>query len=315
MALPARAHPVGETFFETGMTLHDFSVDSCTVGSLQVCTAASDTKMECIMNRIASGGQGAIATIIKNRTNDGMTDICGGFDYCAFGAVKTGASTETTFYCQWDGDEFATITLVGTDERDRLYFHHTQNGEFDLEGHSGVSLVDGEILGQGGNDDVHGSRTTASGYKDWLYGNDGDDIVWGHDGHDRIYSGAGDDRIWAGPGNDHVSLEGGNNHASGEDGEDTVVGGPGRDFIHGGRQDDLLYGHGGDDAICGGDDADLLDGGPQADKLYGGAGGDTEDGGPGTDNCQDHSWPAVNCEGVQATEPPECPSEYEGSPH
>jgi RTX calcium-binding nonapeptide repeat (4 copies) len=264
------------------------------------------------MSRIADGGLGAWATIIRNESDEATTDICDGYEYCAFGAVKLDATTEEHFYCKWDGDDYDTITLVGTSFHDKLFFHHTQNSEFDLQEHSGVGNVDGEILGLSADDDVHGSRHVSGDYQDWLYGGPGGDTIWGHEDADRLFSGAGDDTIWAGPGNDVINLEGGNNEVSGEDGDDTVQGGPGRDFVHGGDGADVLYGHEGDDAICGGEGVDTLDGGAHTDVLYAGVSSESQDGGPGTDECQ--GWPSgpVNCEGdLSATPPDDCPPEHE----
>jgi Ca2+-binding RTX toxin-like protein len=299
--------PTGETWFESS---HNFGLDDCTFDSVDVCDEATSTRYQCVMNRIDDGGLGAWATIIRNESNVDQTDICNGFDYCGFGAVTTGATTEETFFCAWDGDDYETITLVGTSQNDLLFFHFTGNGEYDLEEHSGVSTVDGEILGLAGDDEVHGSRHVSAAYKDWLYGGDGADTIWGHEGNDRIYSGEGIDVVWGGPGNDIIYLAGDSNTVSAEDGNDVVHGGPGTDYVHGGDGDDVLYGHEGNDVLCGGDGNDTLEGGSQNDKLWSGSTTESEDGGPGTDACTDGGG-GTSCENPLYTPPTECPPEHE----
>lgn len=313
----AVAAPTGATWHDPAHA-YELLVDACIFSSApDVCERNSMTGVwECKAERLASGGQGAIMTMIKNWSDEEETDLCDGYDYCAFGAIKTGGGPgdEETFYCAWDGDDIDEMSLTGTGYEDRLYFHHSDNGEFDMEEHAGVADVTGHILGLGGDDFVHGSRHDSVDYFDVLRGSDGDDVIWGHDGADLIYAGGGDDIIWAGPGPDTVHLDAGNNHCSTEDGNDTVYGGTGIDNVHLGAGIDYADGAGSGDFLCGGSENDLIEGGANDDELWGGDGSsDSAVGGPGTNSCKAET--ETDCSGTPLlTQPDECPDEHEGTP-
>lgn len=76
-----------------------------------------------------------------------MTVICNGYVYCMFGALKTGASTEETFFCPFDAEDYELMALWGTDESDDLFLPLAQNGEFDLEEPS-VALIGRVVRGR-----------------------------------------------------------------------------------------------------------------------------------------------------------------------
>jgi Ca2+-binding RTX toxin-like protein len=310
--------PSADTWFEVG---HDFSGDTCVVASLSVCKLSLDgLTMDCQTEKATdyeAERLGAKAYLVRNESDLYGTDICDGYEYCLFGALKTndGTSTEETFYCKFDGDDIETILLRGTDEQDELFFHHAQNDrEFDLEGHSGASLVTGVSLGQAQGDQIHGSRSNDGGYKDLLRGDEDDDLIDSHAGNDEVHDGLGDDVIMTGPGNDMVYLTAGTNQVSTEDGDDTVYGGTDADHVHLGDGNDRAYLGTGQDVACGGKGEDDLQGQAHDDKLWGGDQDDDVDGaGEVTaDYCSplDGGGTRVNCESELTEEPPECPDEH-----
>lgn len=311
--------PVADTWFETD---HDFASDDCSPASLGVCKLSIDgATMDCQTTKATDDPAerlGAIAYLVRNETDDLSTDICGGSEYCLFGALKTntGTSTEVHFYCRFDGNDIETILLRGTNEHDELYFHHSQNGEFDLEGHGGVALVTGVMQGKFGDDQLHGSRSASADVKDDIGGDQGDDTIDTHAGDDIARDGADDDVILTGPGKDTVYLDSGTNQVSTEDDNDTVYGGVDEDHVHLGDGDDKAYLAAGDDVGCGGDGDDDVQGEDDDDKLWGDVGdADELDGGGEVvqDRCSPADYPGANtdCETADLTsEPPECPAEH-----
>ena len=57
---------------------------------------------------------------------------------------------------------------------------------------------------------------------DYLFGNEGDDLLLGGDGHDHLWGGDGDDDIRGGEGNDKLYIDRGDNSYDGGSGSDTV---------------------------------------------------------------------------------------------
>ena len=161
-------------------------------------------------------------------------------------------------------------------------------------------------------------NATGNALANWLYGNDGRNILSGGAGDDTYVIGRGDTvRELAGQGFDMVraafgltlgaNVEGltllgqaglagngnglanrifgnaGANALSGLDGDDSLWGGAGNDTLSGGRGNDALRGDDGHDVLTGADGADLLVGGGGNDSLSGGAGADRLIGGVGVD--------------------------------
>jgi serralysin len=165
-------------------------------------------------------------------------------------------------------------------------------------------VLDNIILGQGGNDQIHGATGN-----DTIGGGDGADVLNGDTGLDTINGGAGDDQLYGGVDGDTLS---------GDAGNDSLYGGTGADVLNGGADFDLarydqatagvyarldgMAGAGGEavgdtftaieglvgssfaDILVGSANADVLFGSLGADTLYGLGGADTLDGGAGNDN-------------------------------
>lgn len=127
------------------------------------------------------------------------------------------------------------------------------------------------------------TRTEGTSRRDFIRGDETDDlvnagagrdIVWGKDGWDEISGGSGRDLIFGGNGFDILN---------GDEGNDKIFGGNGSDVINGGTGRDWLAGGSDNDAISGGDDRDVIFGGRGDDEISGGAGRDFAYGGSGAD--------------------------------
>lgn len=106
------------------------------------------------------------------------------------------------------------------------------------------------------------------GFKNTLYGNEGDDILNGKSGNDLLFGGAGNDDL------------------RGDYGDDQLFGGDGNDRLHGGYGRDTLHGEAGDDTLYGSNYATILTGGSGNDTLVGDAyayEGSSFEGGTGND--------------------------------
>ena len=97
LAVPGLARagtPAADTWFEVE---HGFSGDSCIVASLSVCKLSLDgLTMDCQTEKATDyEGErlGAIAYLIRNESDLDGTDICDGYEYCLFGALKTNVGT------------------------------------------------------------------------------------------------------------------------------------------------------------------------------------------------------------------------------
>jgi serralysin len=161
--------------------------------------------------------------------------------------------------------------------------------------------------GGAGDDTILGGNPSRDG-GDYLYGDDGNDVIRGFSMHDGLYGGAGDDVLDGGSyadvvrgetGNDSLYGGGDNDSIFGNDGDDLIHGdwspfgwvseyqdprGNG-DFIVGGAGADILFGDDGNDVIAsetatfaGEGPATTMTGVPDAglehDQLFGGEGND-----------------------------------------
>jgi len=202
-------------------------------------------------------------------------------------------------------------------------------------------------FGQGGNDKIIGGIDQ----KDYMYGGDGDDKIWanapgrdesaglenfmyGNNGADILYGAAGFDKlhgdwavdhpneheggndiiytgestaanagdyVWGGVGDDKIYGQGvGEDRMYGGAGDDKIWGGDGDDYLLGDDADELtsgddtIYGGAGDDQILGGAGADYIHGGDGDDRLEGQGGEDTIWGGAGADSIDTGSgWDTV----------------------
>ena len=173
--------------------------------------------------------------------------------------------------------------LYGGDGRDILIYSGSQaaitisllansasGGEAEGDTISGFE----DILGSGFDDTLHGNADV-----NWLFGQNGDDVVKGYGGEDVLSGGTGADWLYGMDDDDRLE---------GYDGNDKLYGGGGADFMSGEDDPDELYGEAGDDFMFGGASSDYLDGGTEADKLYAGEGADTLKGGDGADVLSGH---------------------------
>ena len=165
-------------------------------------------------------------------------------------------------------------------------------------------------------------NATGGAANDFLYGNDGANVLAGGGGSDYMSGGLGNDQyyvdlasdivvessvagggvdvIWSSvsltlaPNVEQLNLVGVNSiNGAGRDGaNDIIVGNEAVNALSGLGGDDQLYGAGGADQIYGGEGADYMSGGAEndylsggggADVFFGGAGGDTIVGGAGDD--------------------------------
>lgn len=93
----------------------------------------------------------------------------------------------------------------------------------DGDGNSSYADWD-QIYGGDGNDTIYGSNNYYS--RNYLYGEDGDDVIVGGSGVDQIEGGAGSDTLFGGSGNDIFYEQ------SGDDGINVINGGSGNDSIY-----------------------------------------------------------------------------------
>ncbi|GGZ28903.1 M10 family metallopeptidase C-terminal domain-containing protein [Asticcacaulis endophyticus] len=175
----------------------------------------------------------------------------------------------------------ATIeNAIGGSGNDTLYGNSVANF---LYGQDGRDLV----YAGGGND------TLILGHNDdTAYSEDGDDTLFGEYGHDFLAGGFGNDTLYGQVGNDTLFGEGGqdtliagtgNDTLYGQDAMDVLFGETGNDFLAGGTGEDRLYGQENEDTLFGEWGADILDGGNGGDFLIGGLEADYLTGGAGGD--------------------------------
>jgi Ca2+-binding RTX toxin-like protein len=163
-----------------------------------------------------------------------------------------------------------TIQLVGNDLEIKLL---NDDGSYSGDTLTIQSWTDGfnriEYLRFANGDEIN-----IGGFRSFILGTAGDDILRGTEGDDFIVGGAGNDQIDALGGND-VAIGGlGNDIVSGDDDDDIVVGSEGDDNLYGGKGNDVVSGDGGDDFLRGGQGNDILSGAQGNDTLEGGFGKD-----------------------------------------
>lgn len=208
-------------------------------------------------------------------------------------AVPAGAQTPvpqcngqdaTIFFNGWTSDDVSEPTdedfgslvgLLGTDDDDVIVVGPPSNDlvsdfrSISVHGLAGddsicFSGVTGETIGDlmipvfggAGNDTIFNFPDTTILRQNFIWGEDGDDIIHGSNGDDLLIGGPGDDQIFGYQGTNLIA---------GEAGDDTIRGGSGLDLIAGGD---------GDDTIFGAQDGDLLYGGLGKDTIFGGSGND-----------------------------------------
>ncbi|WP_261340975.1 hypothetical protein [Rhodopirellula sp. MGV] len=143
-----------------------------------------------------------------------------------------------------------------------------------------------EIWGGDGDDQILALDSELASQNNFLYGENGNDIITGSNGVDHIEGGDGADLIRG---------EGGNDIIDGGNGENELHGGGGKDEIRGGEHADLIFGDGGNDRIWGLGGNDILYGGSGDDYIRGTDGDDFIFGGDGNDalygdSGSDHIW-------------------------
>lgn len=233
-----------------------YSGDACNGGSgSDICTFTS-TSVSCSFNDIA-GTQGA----------EGYFHNTSNTTFRGFGTDSAGE----TFCCEYTGlvdacndyTDPIVETFNGSNYVDTIKLQYST---YDLK------CATATVYANGAGDDIHGSRTFAVNYLEFLYGGDGSDTIHGYAGLDEIYGGDSTDIIWGGDDADIIYGEDGNDQIKGDDG------------------DDDLYGGAGNDEVCGGMDSDTIDGGVGSDLLFSGTGVFASQtvyggGGTGTDTC------------------------------
>lgn len=90
---------------------------------------------------------------------------------------------------------------------------------------------------------------TIAGYKDVIFGGDGNDTIKGYNGDDTLSGDAGNDKLYGGNGNDIMDGGSGNDMLFGEAGNDLMYGGGGNDTFDGGAGEDTVSYIGYTDAI------------------------------------------------------------------
>ncbi len=77
---------------------------------------------------------------------------------------------------------------------------------------------------------------------EWIYGNQGDDLIYGNFGAESISGGTGHDTIFGGQGDDTMLGDAGNDYFYGNRGDDSIESGTGMDvlFFLGGFGDDIV---------------------------------------------------------------------------
>ncbi len=220
--------------------------------------------MKCDLNNRGGGAQAAAVAV---RDPPGAPDLCkditgSAAEYCAWGQD----TSETAFYCAWNptnaGEYLTEVQVFDGPNDDRIFFwYDALPVEYNLEPYAGFSeaMFVGRQIGQSGDDEIQGSRSTASTYQDKLHG------------------GADADKV------------------CGLNGDDIGDGNSGDDLVCGDEDNDVLSGGGDDDAICGYDGYNVLSGDGGNDALDKGASG-TNDGGLGNDKCDLVTDP--NCEAL-----------------
>ena len=155
-----------------------------------------------------------------------------------------------------------------------------------------------------------GDDVLIGGFRDYLDGGLGDDVIRGSGGRDRLVGGPGDDLLRGGPGTDRLDGGSGRDVLVGDGDPDRIYGGRGSDFLDAGRGRPGSQVTGGKNELWGGAGRDVLVSRGRGDQLHGGLGDDTiraRDGrrtmvdcGPGRDRAFVDRFDRVkNCEVVR----------------
>ncbi|WP_188750317.1 calcium-binding protein [Marinobacterium zhoushanense] len=165
------------------------------------------------------------------------------------------------------GDDWL-IGRTGADVLDGGEGQDTADYSWSTRGGFKVDLANGSLAGPDARKDILISIENIKGTTkvDFIYGDNGSNVLDGYLGDDRLYGRKGNDSLIGGQGHDRLY---------GGEGDDRLDGGADRDRLYGEAGDDVLLGGGGDDRLYGGDGNDVLHGGAGSDRLYGGAGQDT----------------------------------------
>jgi len=165
------------------------------------------------------------------------------------------------------GDDWL-IGRTGADVLDGGEGQDTADYSWSTRGGFKVDLANGTLAGPDARKDTLISIENIKGTTkvDFIYGDDGSNVLDGYLGDDRLYGRKGDDSLIGGRGHDRLY---------GGEGNDRLDGGADMDRLYGEAGDDLLLGGTGDDWLYGGEGDDFLHGGAGSDRLYGGAGQDT----------------------------------------
>jgi Ca2+-binding RTX toxin-like protein len=148
----------------------------------------------------------------------------------------------------------------------------SQDGGSGNDGLMGHGTQNNILHGLLGNDTVVGGAG-----RDYLRGEEGDDILFGgaefddvhgNQGSDTLHGGFGDDWVVGGKDNDLLYGQGGWDIVYGNLGNDTCEGGDYIDWVRGGQGDDVVRGGGGDDWLWGDRGSDTISGGSGADRFH-----------------------------------------------
>jgi len=163
-------------------------------------------------------------------------------------------------------------TIIGSDSSNTL---EGRDGNDTIRGGRGVDVINGgqgtdtvdysdatqgvnvTLAGNWARNDGFGNAESVidieniegSGYADYLYADDQDNILYGNGGTDSLYGRGGNDILYGGASNDRLY---------GENDDDTLIGGNGVDFMRGGSGSDILIGGDGSDYLYGDDGSDVF---------------------------------------------------------
>ena len=199
--------------------------ESLACNSVCAFDTANDT-WTCDTNVVCGAmNNGADATAVHNFAGTGA-------DYSAWGQCRSNGSFCCAHTEQQAPDKVYHVELLGTPEWDILSFHHAATASnlrparsHDLTGsifgnENGIEII-GEL--------ITGSNYAGDDYRDFLYGEGGEDTIngmadgdWieGGDHDDTISGGTGADVIYGGDGNDTCAGDAGNDKLEGDDGDE-----------------------------------------------------------------------------------------------
>jgi len=134
----------------------------------------------------------------------------------------------------------------------------------------GPYTVEGYIHGLAGNDYIIGYGSAKTG--NYIFGDNGSDILIGAPGNDGLYGGRGNDYYDGNSGDDSIvddyyyegPLAKNDDIISGEEGNDFIQSGEGADKIHGGPGNDLIF----PDAAYRDFSSDRINCGSDSDSVY-----------------------------------------------